>query len=308
MISIIGTGRAAPRWPPVTEDEEERKRLLTVALAGYPAIHIDNVTKPLGSPALDLALTAPSFSDRILGKHDSREAPLSMVWLASGNNMQFKGDTARRIVPIDLDPKMERPEERTGFQHNPLTPWVQQERPRLTVAALTIIKAYFAAGCPAQGVTPMGSFEQWSDLVRQALIWAGEADPNEGRKGIEAESDPEYEKLATLLQAWEACYPLLQGGTRGQAKTLQDLIADIASLKAMDKPPAVPGKSNTPNEYDALQDALGAFDQRYDGKGLRSDGISNKLRVIQGRVIGTRRLVSMGKDRTNKTLWGVESL
>ena len=68
VVSIIGTGRAAPRWPHVTEDEEERKRLLTVALAGYPAIHIDNVTRPLGSPALDLALTASSFSDRILGQ------------------------------------------------------------------------------------------------------------------------------------------------------------------------------------------------------------------------------------------------
>jgi hypothetical protein len=308
VVSLIGTGRAAPRWPQVTEDEEERKRLLTVALAGYPAIHIDNVTRPLGSPALDLALTAPSFSDRILGKHDSREAPLSMVWLASGNNMQFKGDTARRIVPIDLDPKMERPEERTGFHHNPLTPWVQQERPRLTVAALTIVKAYCAAGCPAQGVTPLGSFEPWSDLIRQSLIWAGEADPCEGRQGIEAESDPEYEKLATLLQTWEACYPLPQGQKSSPAKTLHDMIADIATLKAMDKPPVAPGKPNTPNEYDALQDALGAFDQRYDGKGLRRDAISNKLRVIQGRVIGTRRLVKMGKDRTNKTLWGIESL
>ena len=205
-----------------------------------------------------------------------------MVWLASGNNMQFKGDTARRIVPIDLDPKMERPEERTGFQHTPLTSWVQQERPRLTVAALTIIKAYFEAGCPAQSVTPMGSFEQWSDLVRQALIWAGEADPNEGRHGIEAESDPEYEKLATLLQTWETCYPIPQGHPCSPAKTLKDVLADIAALKAMDKPPSVPGKPNTPNEYDALQDALGAFDAKYDGKGLRSDPVSYKLRAIKG--------------------------
>jgi hypothetical protein len=176
------------------------------------------------------------------------------------------------------------------------------------MVALTIVKAYFEAGCPTQGVTPLGSFEQWSDLVRQALIWAGEADPCEGRKGIEAESDPEYEKLATLLQAWEVCYPLPQGQTRSPAKTLKDVVADIATLKAMDKPPVTPGKPNTPNEYDTLQDALGAFDRQYDGKGLRSDGISNKLRVIQGRVIGTRRLVSMDKDRTNKTLWGIESL
>src|SRR5215813_4478267 len=141
-----------------------------------------------------------------------------MVWLASGNNMQFQGDTARRVVPIDLDPKMERPEERTDFHHNPLTPWVQKHRPRLTVAALTIVKAYFEAGCPPQNVTPMGSFEQWSDLVRQALIWAGEADPNEGRKDIEAESDPQYERLAVLLDAWTQCYPNNDAWTLAQVK------------------------------------------------------------------------------------------
>src|SRR5215813_1272359 len=100
-----------------------------------------------------------------------------MVWLASGNNMQFQGDVARRVVPIALDPKMERPEERTDFKHNPLLPWVEQERPRLTIAALTILKAYFTASCPAQDIAPLGSFEAWSNLVRQALIWADEADP-----------------------------------------------------------------------------------------------------------------------------------
>jgi putative DNA primase/helicase len=308
VISIIGTGSAAPRWPQVKEDEEERKRLFTVALAGYPCIHIDNVAKPLGSPALDMALTAASFSDRLLGKNESREAPLHMVWLASGNNMTFQGDTARRIVPIDLDPKMERPEERTGFVHDPLIPWIHQERPRLTVAALTIIKAYFEAGCPAQKLTPMGSFEQWSDLIRQALVWCGEEDPNAGRKDLEAESDPEYERLAGLLEAWTTCYPIADGESRSQAITLKDVLADIAVLKASALPRSEDGKPNEPNKHDALQDALGALDQHYDGKGLRSETISYKLRAMQGRMIGTKRLVNMGKDRKNKTQWGIESL
>ena len=308
VISIIGTGSAAPRWPQVKEDEEERKRLLTVALAGYPCLHIDNVARPLGSPALDMALTAASFSDRLLGKNESREAPLHMVWLASGNNMQFQGDTARRIVPIDLDTKMERPEERTGFAHDPLIPWLQQERPRLTIAAFTIINAYFEASCPAQGLTPMGSFEQWSNLIRQALVWCGEADPNEGRKDLEAESNPEYEQLAQLLDAWSTCYPITRGESRSKATTLKDMLEDIAALKLMDKPRITPEKPNTPNDYDALQDALGALDQHYDGKGLRSETISYKLRAMQGRMIGTKRLVNMGKDRKNKTQWGIESL
>jgi putative DNA primase/helicase len=291
VISIIGTGRAAPRWPQVTEDEEERKRLFTVALAGYPVLHIDNVTRPLGSPALDMALTAPSFSDRILGKHESREAPLSMVWLASGNNMQFKGDTARRIVPIDLDPKMEKPEERTGFQHHPLTPWVQQERPRLTVAALTIIKAYFTAGCPPQSITPMGSFEEWSDLIRQALIWAGEDDPNEGRKNIEAESDPQYDRLAALLDTWAQCYPT------NDARTLAQVKDDIQTRAAL---PAQPG-----NDWNVLQDALGAFDPKYNGTSLNNQVIGYEFRKFQRRTIAGRRFVSAGQVRRAQK-WAIE--
>src|SRR5262249_54128953 len=83
VISVIGNGSAAPRWPQPREEDEERKRIMALALAGYPVIHIDNVSRPLGSPALDLALTSPSFADRILSTQESREAPLNMVWLAS---------------------------------------------------------------------------------------------------------------------------------------------------------------------------------------------------------------------------------
>ena len=84
LMSSVLSAQAAPRprWPQVKEDEEERKRLLTVALAGYPCLHIDNVTRPLGSPALDMALTSPTFSDRLLGKQrESRKRPC--IWYGS---------------------------------------------------------------------------------------------------------------------------------------------------------------------------------------------------------------------------------
>ena len=57
-ICLSATGRPAPRWPQVLEEEEERKRLMTLALDGDLCTHIDNVTRPLGSPALNTALTA----------------------------------------------------------------------------------------------------------------------------------------------------------------------------------------------------------------------------------------------------------
>jgi hypothetical protein len=90
-IHIIATGRQAPRWAQTMDEEEERKRLLTIALAGDAAVHIDNVTAPLGSASLDLALTAPTFSDRILGTQQSREAPMHAVFLLPEITCHFKG-------------------------------------------------------------------------------------------------------------------------------------------------------------------------------------------------------------------------
>ncbi len=291
-LSLIGTGRPAPRWPQVIDPDEERKRLLTIALAGYPAIHIDNVTYPLGSPALDLALTSPSFPDRILGQTGSVEAPLTMVWLASGNNLQYKGDTARRVVPITLDPAMEKPEERTGFTHDPLIPWVMAERPRLAVAALTVVKAFFADGCPSQGLTSYGSFEAWSDLIRQALVWCGEADPCAGRRDFEATADASHDSNSGILTAWYACYAEVP-------KTLQQVVRDIGALAE-----SVAGAP--PNQWNDLREALGALDSRWDGKTLHVKRIGNDLRTWQGRFYNGLRLVRVGKDRKGYVEWRVE--
>jgi hypothetical protein len=293
--SVIGTGHAAARWSQVFDEDEERKRMLSLALDGDPLVCIDNVTAPLGSGVLALALMATSFKDRILGVNQTKEAPFSAVFFCTGNNVQYVGDVARRVVPIAIDPKMERPEERTDFQHTPLLPWVKQERPRLTIAALTIVKAYFEAGCPAQGLTPLGSFEAWSDLIRQAIVWAGEADPCEGRKAIEATSNPEFETLAVLLHAWHACYDT-------QAITLRQ--ADEDTTRKMQHV----GPGSTANIWNDLYAALTTCDKRHDGTRLNTVRIGNALRSWQGRVVNGKRLVSPGVDRTNKTLWKIDCL
>jgi hypothetical protein len=294
-IALIGTGHTAARWSQVTEEEEERKRLFTLALSGDPLIVIDNVTAPLGSGALANTLTATSLKERILGTLEEKEAPITAVFLCTGNNMQYVNDVARRVVPIAIDPKMERPEERTGFLHPDLPAWVQHERPRLVVAALTIVKAYFVAGCPSQGITPLGSFEQWSDLIRQALVWAGEKDPNEGRKDIQATSNPEFERLAMLLHAWKECY------ASSTAITLNQVIEDIRH-KAQHI-----GPETTKNTWNDLQDALGACDPKYDGKSLRNEILRYFLRKWQGSIIDGMRLISDGTQQ-RATKWRLDLL
>ena len=76
---------------------------------------IDNVTHPLGNQYLDMALTAQAITGRILGQTQTAEAPWNAVLFATGNNLSYRGDMIRRVVPIALDPKMEKPEERSGF-------------------------------------------------------------------------------------------------------------------------------------------------------------------------------------------------
>jgi hypothetical protein len=294
-IALIGTGRTAPKMGQTLDDNEELKRLLALALEGVSTCCIDNATHPLGNQYLSMALTAQAITGRILGQTVTAEAPWTAVLFATGNNLAYRDDMSRRVVPIALDPQMERPEERTGFRHPNLEAWVRQERPGLVVNALTILRAFCVAQCPAQGLTPYGSFEAWSDLVRNAVVWLGEADPCEGRQDLAAQTDDAYEQLATLLTAWESCYPLKSDGTFPE-RTLNQIKQEIALYAA--------NKAQIPNTWDELRDALVPFDRRYDGKSLNTTRAGNALRAVEGRVIGQTRLRRHGKYRHN-ALWRI---
>ena len=225
--------------------------MITLALSGIPALHIDNVTGPLGSGALDGALTGMTVTERVLGTNEQREAPLNLIFFASGNNMQFRGDTARRVVPIDLAPVEERPDERTGFRHVPLLSWVQQHRRGLVKAALTVLKAFYVAKQPKQPLTPLGVMKPGPISYARVSCGLGEADPCTDRHSLEIHSDPEHENIATLLTCWHTCYG-------DQAVALKKAIPDAPHLGTLQqKAPA--------NHWDELRDALGAFDSRYDG-------------------------------------------
>jgi hypothetical protein len=112
-----------------TEDvSEERKRLTTIAMEGDPLVLIDNVERPLGSPVLAAVLTAGYIQDRLLGHNRTVKAHVNATFIATGNNMEFAGDLVRRVVPIDINPGVERPEERRDFRHPRLLDWVAFRR------------------------------------------------------------------------------------------------------------------------------------------------------------------------------------
>jgi hypothetical protein len=294
-LATIGTGMPAPRFPQVREDDEERKRLFAIAMAGENCVHIDNVTVPVGSPSLNMVVTARRISDRVLGKSETPTCPWNCVLFFSGNNMCFRGDFARRVIPIDLDPQMERPEERTGFLHPDPVAWARKERPKLLTAALTILTAHAAAGRPQPEASAFGSFEEWSTIVRAALLWIGEGDPCEGRKDITTESDPNLELLRRILTCWDCCY-------RNSPKTLSEVKDDIHKYAQH------VGPDSARNAWNDLLDALCACDPRSDGKTINARLLGHRFRGWERRVLDQQRLATAGHDRTNMLLWKVETL
>jgi hypothetical protein len=198
-VAIIATGKPAPATV-ISNDREEIRKMITSALReAHSIINLDNVVHPLASPDLAKAITQQEYQDRALGTNRMLRLPTSVLWTATGNNLNFRGDLSSRAILSRIDAEVESPEART-FQIPHLRDFIERNRDDLIAAALTILRAYHVAGRPRQHVTPWGGFEDWSASVREPLVWLGMADPCETRTVVQAD-DPEREESLTALRA-----------------------------------------------------------------------------------------------------------
>lgn len=200
---IIATGNVAERFPCPEDDAEARKKITTLAMAATWAVLIDNVGQVFGLPSIDAALTATTWTDRIITTMRQFSGPLKIVWSLTANNFQVRGDTSRRICHIRMVAPCERPEERTGFRYPNLLAHVREHRAELLGAALIVARAWFVAGRPRKQLPPWGSFEGWSDTIRQIVVWLDLPDPAETRKEFRARADREADSLIDLLSGIE---------------------------------------------------------------------------------------------------------
>jgi hypothetical protein len=200
IASLIATGHEAA----VIEEgdaDELPKRLGAALLAGTQVIAIDNVERgALGGGLLCQALTQPFLNIRVLGYSENRVICPDAFLCATGNNLKLAGDMTRRALLCTLDPGCERPELRE-FDVDPLET-VKANRPLYVHAVLSILRAYHVAGRP-QKVSPTGSFESWSRLVRAALVWLGEADPWMTTEAVRG-GDPKLEALTAVIEQWRS--------------------------------------------------------------------------------------------------------
>lgn len=269
LISLIVTGTEATRFTAPINDEEARKRITALVEAADRIVLIDNIAGRFGSPSLDAALTGTVWKDRRLGHTALVEAPLRMTWLASGNNVILGADTARRVCHIRLESPLEHPEDRQGFRYPNIRQHVTEKRSRLIAAALTILRAYVVAGRPDMKLKPWGSFEGWSGLVRNAIVFAGLADPGETRDELRETADSEAVSLRAMIEAMQAIDPECTG------LSASDLIAIGRRQR---------GDDFTPEQCEELAIAI----EELCGRPIEKVGarnVGNALSHFRGRVI-----------------------
>ena len=288
-IALIATGRPAPLFVHPEDDTEMQKQITSLVLAGAQLAVIDNINGPLGCAALDAALTGRSWNQRVLGKSETaRELPMRMVWLATANNVDIQADTARRLVHIRIESKCQNPEERTGFAHPNLRSWVTKERPRLVRAPLIVLRAYAVAGRPNMGLKPWGSFEDWSDWVRNALVWAGEVDPGETRAELAAQADTEGNALEMFLDAFEKVDPNAAGMTASQ-------ILHLAYKRE---------EFSQQDTHPRLREAVEELCPTSNGKTTSSKSLGRRLLHLRRRMVGDRHVDRIG-DLKKTNIWAV---
>jgi DNA polymerase I-like protein with 3'-5' exonuclease and polymerase domains len=190
-FAIVTTGKAVVPLPYVQDEDETRKQITATFRSGTDLFIFDEAHEIEGKQ-FARALTSITYTDRILGVSTMVEFPNNVTWVSLGNQVKVNSDMSRRVYFVNLRPADANPQDREGsaFRHPELREWTVANRPELAGAALTLIRAWYAAGCPqySRG-SSMGSFETWDRMVSGILGHAGVHGFLEDAKAQRSESD-----------------------------------------------------------------------------------------------------------------------
>jgi hypothetical protein len=262
---------------PYTADNEETRKGITAGLrSGTPVLFTDNVVGTMRSSAWEAVLTAPGgvWSDRILGESRKGAYKTNALMLFTGNNCVLADNLCERILAIKIVTQSETPHLRQ-FTFDPVD-MASQTRPQMIVAALTLLRAFIAAGKLRQTANKLGSFEQWDSLVRQCVMWLGIGDPIENIARMRAH-DPDSDRLLQFLTAiWR-----LKGN---EPWTVAD-IGTVAEFR------------------DDLREVIDGISANARN---RSNVLGYWLREKRDAWKGGMRIVEAGLDRRKARLWRIE--
>lgn len=199
-ISLIAFGVPPRAFTAGSEKNELDKRLVAELIEAAPAVFLDNVNGvALRSNTLASVMTERPARVRELGK--SRMLPLNTTAFVAitGNGLTLSEDLSRRFLLVHLDPQVEDAESR------PFAPGyldrIISRRPELLAAALTIWRWGRQNKMELIPGRKLGSFELWTEWVRDPLLSLGCADPVD--RILEAKAaDPRRKMIVELFDTW----------------------------------------------------------------------------------------------------------
>jgi len=83
------------------------------------------------------------------------------------------------------------------------------------------------AGRPDQKLKAWGSYPDWSALVRGAIVWAGQPDPEMARESVGGEAEPDAAQLRGLIVGWQEIDP------EGEGKTAARVVNTLAERQGV---------------------------------------------------------------------------
>ena len=203
-----------------------RKTLFASAVGGDRSLSFDNVPRGhlVRSAPLAKFVTQRFATERKLGETLNLTATNLATVSITGNNLTPAGDIARRSIVIRLDGDVPSSElaKRVFKIDEPLLEYVQKHRVELLTAALTVLRGHAQSGYKSP--TKLPSFERWSRVVRDALLWLGMADPLETQV---AEADDETNHL-------EEAFKLLVQVFAGREFMAADITAYVNGMLGAD--------------------------------------------------------------------------
>lgn len=213
LLPYLGKEISVKPW--TSSEEERRKQITAHMMSGGGPFFFDNMSNYINSDVLAMALTAETWSDRVLQTSRMVNLQNRSIWAATGNNPNFHWQIARRIARIRLVPKTADPTQRTGFKHPELLNWVSENRQKFVENILTILVAWSNAGQPAFTGKALASYESWSRVMGGILEFLEVPGFLANLDSFKESQDNDGQATLELIQLW---WDEFQGGPMRGAK------------------------------------------------------------------------------------------
>lgn len=168
ILGIIYEG-ASVEYPPIStgkevNEEELRKRILSIIASGRTRMHSANNTGLLRSAVLEWAITNSRINDRLLGKNIIIEGWNNMELSLSANvGLSYSPDIKNRAIFINLSFMEEDPNNRK-FKNPDLHRWVFENRSLILSAMFKIVNNWVENGSKSSSKL-FTSFPEWMRII-----------------------------------------------------------------------------------------------------------------------------------------------